>query len=329
MRKALITTALLSLTLGTLAFAPSSAAADYSTTNIGSKEWWDENAPYRAAKTKRVKGKKVNYCPKGSSIEIAGARVQSSGNGATITFDPRDTPKKVTLPWVNGKNKKVRSGSLVCKKQVEPLQPTSLAELASWTFASGEDKWRDVRVNQPPLETCTPAILPSNVTPQLLSVDLIEVGKPMVYEYQGTVSTFRIKSGPSHGGFYNIQWLLEGGQGNYRYPTWTPNKDGIPSETWETMRLNPEGTTAVNATLPLVPEFGGAARQKSGVSLGGVTPWCGEDLLPDGQDFWKLQYPQTSLTVEGRLNAGGFISDIELWTTCSHVPADSRPNWCA
>lgn len=330
MRKTLIAATLVALTVGLVAVSPPASAADHTTTNIGSEQWWDANIPYRAAKTRKVNGKRTFYCPDGSGSEIAGARRKLTENGVRITYNPNTSRKFVRLPWVNGKTKRVKSGQPVCRLFAQPLKPSSVAELSTWTFAKKSDLYGNVFIERPPLDTCTPAQLPSFISPQLVGAQYVNGGGKLVYEYpEGTTNTSTVERDGTLTGFLNIRWTLEGGQGTYRYPTWEPNERGVMAETWRTTRLSPDSVTVVDSTIPIVTilttTFGGevisTAWQRDGVATGGITPLCGEEFLPSwSRGFVTDGQGNGGLSIAGDLTVGGTRANVVLNLNNSNVP---------
>lgn len=330
MRKSIALTTLTALTVGSLAFSTPASASNYTTTDIGSEQWWDANIPYRAAKTRTVNGQQSLYCPQGSGLEIAGAQRELIENGVRITYGSNSSRKAVKLPWVNGKTKRVKSGQPVCRLFAEQLKPSSVAELSTWTFADKPSLYGNVFIERPPLDTCTPAQLPTFVSPQLVGAQYVNSGGKLVYEYpEGTTNTSSVERDGTLTGFLDIRWTLEGGQGTYRYPTWEPNERGVMAETWKTTPLSPDSVTVVDSTLPVVTilttTFGGevisTAWQRDGIATGGITPLCGEEYLPSwSRGFVTDGQGSGGLSVEGDLTVGGTRANVVLNLNNSNVP---------
>lgn len=320
----------LSITVAGVALGPAASATTHTTTDIGTKQWWDANVPYTAPKMKTINGRKGLHCPKGSGVEIAGARRELTDDGVRVTFSSNASRKYVRLPWINGKTKRVRSGQAVCRYFVERLKPASVAELSTWTFAKDADLYGNVLIERPPLGTCTPAELPSFISPELVGAQYVNSGGKLVYQNSsGTTYTTTVDRDGTLTGFLTIGWTLDGGQGEYRYPTWESNSDGVMAEVWRTVRLNPEATTVIEGTYPvttdLVTTLGGevfsSALQLNGSSTGRVVPLCGEEYLPSwSKGFVSDGQGDGGVSVDGILTAGGTRADVVLNLINSKVP---------
>jgi len=330
MRRSVALVALTTLAAGSLVLGSPATASEYTTTNIGSEQWWNANVPYRAAKTRMVNGRKTVSCPEGSGWAIAGAQRKLTEDGVRITYGSKSSQKFVRLPWVNGKTKRVKRGTSVCRLMAERLKPASVAELSTWTFAKKPDLYGNVFIDRPPLDTCTPAQLPTFISPQLVEANYVNKGGKLKYEYpEGTTTTWTEDSDNTLTGFLDVRWTLDGGQGTYRYPTWEPNVRGVMKETWKTTRLSPDSATVVDTTVPVVTSLtttvGGevvsTAIQRNGSATGRITPLCGEEYLPSwSRGFVGHGGEDGGVLIEGSLTVGGTRANVVLNLDDSNVP---------
>ena len=336
MRRSIIA---LTVSVGLLATPGVAQAADdlygptlstHATSDIGTAEWWGANVPFKPSETQRSKGKKITWCGSDGYSTTVGA------DGTVLTKGFWDAPrkpvkgsKKVRVLWVDGGTKKVKVGKQVCQLGAVTLQPSSVSELSTWTFAQeGSDLHKRVFFDSPPLETCTQAQLPASIEPQFIRADFLDPGEEMLVDNGGVIS-LSTTTPQALDGFYDVRWVINGGQGTYRYPTYEMNDEGVMTEVRKTTQLTPESTTVVTGTYPLLGsvmtsaagQTAGFASQIYGFSVGTISADCGEDFLPT----WSFGYTDAwekkgQLEMEGRLSAVGSRDNISLTLKRSNVP---------